>query len=534
MGHRPATGLIDQEPDGTEVLGDSACGSGKSCDHLERTKSWVRAGTIGRTGADRERSYAAPVPSPRVTLPGGIVDEAAPTWRELRNELGVPDAFPPDAQAEAEAAAQAPNLPDLDRTDLAMFTVDPEGSRDLDQAVAIERRAGGYRVHYAIADVAAFVTPGGPLDAEAHRRGVTLYAPDRNVPLHPDVLGAGAASLLPNEVRPALLWTLDLDSTGELTATDVGRARVCSRRRLAYPEVQRLLDAGTADNGLALLKEVGILRQARAAERGSVHLATPEQEVVDGPDGQPCLVFRAQLPAEAWNAEISLLTGMAAARLMLAGGIGLLRTLPPPDPDEVASVRRSALALGLTWPEGAPYAEIISALDPDVDEAAALLTYAGRLLRGASYTAFDGAPPGQPLHSAVAAPYAHCTAPLRRLADRYVGETCLALVAGEPVPDWARRALPGLPAEMTGATRRANALERAVVDLAEAVVLARRVGETFDAVVVESGDTRGVVQLRDPAVRARCDGEHLPLGRPLRARLVEVDMTERKVVFRPA
>ena len=474
------------------------------------------------------------MPSLRVTLPQSVVSDVAPTWQGLREELGVRDAFPPVVLAEAEDAARSPRMPDLDRTDLPFVTIDPEGSRDLDQALAIERRSGGYRVHYAIADVGAFVRPDGPLDAEAHRRGVTLYAPDRNVPLHPDVLSAGAASLLADQIRPALLWSLDLDAHGELVASEVRRAQVRSRRQLAYPEVQQLLDTGRAGEELDLLREVGRLRQARAEERGAVHLPTPEQEVADGPDGRPCLVFRAQLPTEAWNAEISLLTGMAAARLMLDGGIGLLRTLPPPDPTEVDSVRRSALALDQPWPAAAPYAEVISALDPGVPEAAALLTFAARLLRGAAYTAFEGPPPEQALHSAVAAPYAHCTAPLRRLADRHVGEVCLALAGGSEVPEWARRSLPLLPAEMAGATRRAQALERAVVDLAEAVVLAPRAGETFDAVVVESGDKRGVVQLRDPAVRAPCEGADLPLGQPLRVRLAAVDIAARKVTFRPA
>jgi VacB/RNase II family 3'-5' exoribonuclease len=473
------------------------------------------------------------VPALRVSLPPAVVTGAVPTWQELRDELGVVDLFPAEVLAEAEAAARAPRLPDLDRTDLPLLTVDPEGSRDLDQALGIERRPAGYRVFYAIADVAAFVVPGGALDREAHRRGVTFYAPDRNVPLHPEVLSTGAASLLPGEVRPAILWALDLDHDGELTGTDVRRALVRSRRQLAYPEVQQALGAGTAGDGLTLLEEVGRLRQARAAERGAVHLPTPEQEVADGPDGRPQLVFRAQLPSEAWNAEISLLTGIAAARLMLDAGVGLLRTLPPPDPREVESVRRSALALGLAWPAGAGYAEVISALDPQVPEAAALLTFAARLLRGAAYTAFDGAPPELSTHSAVAAPYAHCTAPLRRLADRHVGEVCLAVVAGNDVPAWARAALPDLPAEMAGATRRAQALERAVIDLAEAVVLAPRVGEVFDAVVVESGDKRGVVQLREPAVRAYCEGAGLPLGHTIRARLLAVDMAARKVTFRP-
>ena len=473
------------------------------------------------------------VPAVRVTLPDAVVAGGAPSWEGLRRELGAPGDFPPEVLAEAAAAASDPRMPDLDRTDLPLVTIDPEGSRDLDQALAIDRRPGGYRVHYAIADVAAFVTPGGPLDAEAHRRGETLYAPDGNVALHPEVLSTGAASLLAGQVRPALVWTLDLDGAGELVGTEVRRARVCSRRQLAYGEVQELLDAGRADDGLVLLREVGRLRQERATARGAVHLPTPAQEVELGVGGRPRLVFRAPRPTEGWNAEISLLTGVAAARLMLDGRVGLLRTMPAPAPDEVASVRRSAEALGLAWPEGASYAAVISALDPNVPEAAALLTFAGRLLRGAAYTAFDGDVPDQPLHSAVAAPYAHATAPLRRLADRYVGEVCLALAAGAAVPRWARAALPALPAEMDAAGQRSHALERAVVDLAEAVVLGARVGEAFDAVVVESGEHKGVVQLREPAVRAPCEGAHLPLGRRLRVRLAAVDAARRRVVFRP-
>ena len=174
---------------------------------------------------------------------------------------------------------------------------------------------------------------------------------------------------------------------------------------------------------------------------------------------------------------------------MLDGGVGLLRTLPPADPEAVAALRRSALALGLAWPEGASYGSVVSALDPSDPPPAALLVLATRLLRGAGYTAFDGTPPEQPLHSAVALPYAHCTAPLRRLADRHVGEVCLALSAGTQVPAWARAALPELPELMASATRRASALERAVVDAAEAVVLAPRVGERFAAVVVEAGES---------------------------------------------
>jgi exoribonuclease R len=461
------------------------------------------------------------VPRSRVQLPRTDHD-----WDALRAELDVPAAFPQPVLQEAQAAR--PAMPALDLTDVPFLTIDPPGSTDLDQAMALSRQGSGYLVRYAIADVAAFVPPGHAVDAEAHRRGETLYAPDRRTPLHPPVLSEGAASLLPGQDRPALVWDLALDADGALTSTQVRRAVVRSRRQLDYPGVQQSVDAGTAGEDLLLLREIGRLRLEEARHRDAVELATPEQVV--GPDGS--LTYRAQLPCERWNAQLSLLTGIAAARLMLGGGVGLLRTLPPPDPAAVESLRRSALCLGVPWPAGTPYGDVVSALDPDVPADAAVLTLATRLLRGAGYTAFDGALPPLRTHPGVASEYAHCTAPLRRLADRYVGEVCLALCAGEAVPDWAREALPRLPAEMAAADHRAKELDRAVVDLAEAWVLQRRVGERFEGVVVSANGRGGTVQLTDPAVRASLDGANPPLGATVTVVLEEADVARRSVRFR--
>jgi VacB/RNase II family 3'-5' exoribonuclease len=460
------------------------------------------------------------VPSPRIHLPDPI-----PGWDALRVELQVPGEFPPEVLREADQVR--PRSPAEDLTDVPFLTIDPTGSTDLDQAMALSKTDTGYQVLYAIADVAAFVTPGGAIDVEAHKRGETLYAPDQRSPLHPPVLCEDRASLLAGQDRPALVWDLQLDAQGVLTTTHVRRALIRSRRKLDYVGVQQMINDGTATPDLLLLKEIGLLRLADARRRDAVDLPTPDQEV----DTEGHLTFRAQLPCEQWNAQISLLTGMAAAQLMLQGRIGLLRTLPTPDPQAVESLRRSALALGIAWPEGTSYGDVLSALDPSLPAAAALLTLATRLLRGAAYTAFDGTLPAETTHSAVAASYAHCTAPLRRLADRYVGEVCLSLSAGVPVPEWARSALPMLQQEMAAADHRAHALDRAIVDLAEAMVMHNRVGETFEGVVVEAGPRGGTVQLSDPAVRAKVDGADLPLGKPLRVTLSAADPLTRTVRF---
>ncbi len=189
-------------------------------------------------------------------------------------------------------------------------------------------RRSGFTVHYAIADVAAFVQPGDPIDFEARRRGETLYAPDRRTPLHPPELSEGAASLLPDQVRPALLWTIAVDSSGEGTEVDV-RARAGAvpgeaelRRRAEGPG--RRYGAGVAaaaPRGRQAAGDSGNASAAASTCRSRTRRSSPAT-------ARWTLEFRAPLPVEGWNAQISLLTGMAAASLMMKGEIGILRTLP--------------------------------------------------------------------------------------------------------------------------------------------------------------------------------------------------------------
>ncbi|MCW2866971.1 MAG: ribonuclease [Marmoricola sp.] len=462
----------------------------------------------------------------------------------IQQELEVTPDFPAEVLAAAERAAASPRLPDLDRTDLELVTIDPVGSMDLDQAMHLERDGEGYVVHYAIADVAAFVTAGDPVDLEAHRRGESLYGAESLVPLHPTVLSAGAASLLPDQLRPAFVWTITLDASGATTSATVERARVRSRARLDYAAVDAALAAGEGaapgtpsgpgGSTLVLLREVGRLRIAQEAARGGVSLPMPAQEV-GVQDGRARLEYRAMLPVETWNAQISLLTGFAAAAMMIEHRVGVLRTLPPAPDGAVDRLRRTARALGIDWPQDLGHADFIRSLDPARPADAAMVVAATTLLRGAAYAAFDGQLPDQLEHAALASPYAHVTAPLRRLVDRYGLEVCAAICAGTDVPAWAREALPQLPAEMQASGRRAGAYERAVLDLVEALTLRDRVGETFDAVVLEAQEDgrRGTVMLREPAVEAavRSQGAVLPVGESARVVLHEADPATRRVRF---
>lgn len=462
----------------------------------------------------------------------------------LRRELELPTQFPLAAQREADAASdrlaaaadERQTGRRSDRTDIPFVTVDPPASRDLDQAMSLSRRSTGYRIHYAVADVTAFVNPRGALADETWRRALTVYLPDGNVPLHPRSLSEDAASLLPDRTRPAVLWTVDVDSDGEPTSVTVERALIRSRAKLDYATVQSGAVTGSLVEPIEPLPELGRLLLQRAVSRGAISLPMPEQEVRPEGDGWR-LVLRSRVPAEEWNAQISLLIGGCAARIMLEGHIGLLRTMPAPDDVALRRLRSAADALGVPWPEGQEIGAVLATVDTGSPSGAAFLDMAAELMRGAGYTAFDGDEPELSHHGGVGGAYAHVTAPLRRLADRYAAEVCLSLVAGREVPDWVRTALPKLPAAMAAAERRASNAERAAIDLAEATLLQGRVGEVFEAAVVDVDESRGNqgraggwIALSEPPVLARCWGL-LPLGERIPVRLVTADPRRRQVEF---
>ena len=506
---------------------------------------------------------------------------------ELRARYEVPTAFPPEALAEAEAAATswaqdgpARLLADgaRDARDLDLVTIDPPGSMDLDQAVLLERlparseaagasvgdvpgSAATYRVHYAIASLATFVTPGGALDAELSRRGETIYAPDVATPLHPEVLSHGAASLLEDVDRPACLWTIDLDARGEVVSARVERALVRSRARLTYGQVQTAIDGeGTLPSSAptdlpGLLAEIGRLRLEREVARGGISMTTPEQVVevteaagsaedsesaeAPGPSGYR-LAYRVPVPAEQYNAQISLLTGMCAARIMVECGVGILRTLPPARPEDYARLRRVAAALGIDWPAAQPYPELVRSLDHAIPAHAAFMEQAMSLFRGSGYLAFGVGGVGVPaddeaadseeaVHSAIAARYAHVTAPLRRLVDRYGEEVCIAACAQAPVPEWVLQALPDLPGIMEQTGKRARAIGRGALTALEALVLRGHEDEVFDGVITSERDGRGELVLTEPAVVTEVrggsgqSGGRLPVGERVRVRLLSAD-----------
>jgi exoribonuclease R len=441
----------------------------------------------------------------------------------VREQYQVPQGFSAEVLDAAERAAGRSPVDHADRTEVPFVTLDPAASVDLDQAFHIERSGNDLLLHYAIADVVWFVDE--ILDAEAWRRGQTLYFPDGKVSLYPPILSEGAASLLPDQLSPAVVFTVRIDPDGKSLLDGAERALVRSRAKLAYDQVR---DSDLPD-GFALLADR--IEQAEN-RRGAARVDPPEQEVALRDDGCFDLRFRPKLRSEQHNASLSLATNLAVADALQAHRTGLFRVMAEPDKRAVKRLRHTATAFGVDWPATQSLVELERQLQPANPRDAAFMLAIRRASRGAGYVPYRD---GQvPWHAAMAATYAQATAPLRRLADRYVVMAALAIANGQKVPEPVAAAFERLPNVMGLAEARASQVERAVVDLAEAVMLKGQEGATFPAVVTDV-DERGIrFQIKDLPVASRMPGDRVRPGDPIQVRLVAADPVRRELRFQQA
>ncbi|MDZ7895159.1 MAG: RNB domain-containing ribonuclease [Sphingobium sp.] len=454
-----------------------------------------------------------------------IIDTAlalGPGLAEIRASYQVPADFPPDVLAEAEQAARRAPAEHVDRTDMPFVTLDPATSTDLDQAFAIDRVGGDILLHYAIADVAWFVADDGPMDREAWARGGTIYLPDGKARLYPAAISEAAASLLPDGPRPAIIFTVRVAPDGTPTLEGAERAVIRSRAKLAYDSVR------TSDLPPDFDELAARIAQAEDA-RGASRVDPPEQEVSADGQGGFTLRYRPRLPSEDRNAALSLATNLAIGQALLAHRTGLFRVMAEPDAQAIARLRFTARAFGLDWPAHATLAQFERSLRADVPAQAAFMLAIRRAGNGASYEPWrEGV---TPWHSAVGATYAQATAPLRRLADRYVVQAVLAIANGRAVPDPVTQAFEKLPPVMARADQRSGQIERAVIDLAECLMLRGHEGARFPAIVTDLDERGARIQLRDlPVVTRIASNGHRP-GAAIDVMLTSIDPVRRLIAM---
>lgn len=369
--------------------------------------------------------------------------------------LDLAQGYDPEALAEAEALAQNPGIDDprlVERGDLPFCTIDEPTSKDLDQALFVERledaKGAGHRVWYAIADAAYFVQPGSALWREAIRRGSSYYLPGLVLPMLPPILSEGVVSLNPEVERRALLFVVDLDASGRVLGARIERARIRSRAKLSYQGVQAWYDGqGPAhcdqdvQASLMALRVAGRRRIALALERGVVPFRRREVELVQGDRGGGHLVAYEDIrrDVERYNEQISLLCNVEGARFLkqYADDVHpIYRVHPSPAPQRLQALARRIDAMvqqrGLDpeiwrW-DGTPetLADWLGALPSTGSEAELAQVVHRQAVISSGRAAFSSTPGGH--HGVGAEVYGRFTAPMREIVGVYLhGEACEGL-----------------------------------------------------------------------------------------------------------
>lgn len=442
---------------------------------------------------------------------------------------GFDPVLPPACEAEAAAWAADPGIADpalVDLTGLAFVTIDYETSKDLDQALFIADAGDGHVVWYALADAAYYVRPGSALLAEALRRGATMYLPGLTVPMLPRGLCEGLVSLNAAVERRAMVFEMALDGLGTVTATKIHRARIRSRAKLAYADVQAWYDGGPAPTddaaALASLRRLAAVGERRLRDAELRDVVRPRHDEVDvhlGGKGMKFVVSAApRSDVERYNEQISLMTNVCGARFLRDGDRPddvvqpVFRTHAPPDEARLeslsAQIDRLVRAHGLPerwqWRSGAQsLSDYLRGL-PDEGEAAGV---AGAIQRQALLTGgrsgFSAAP--APHHGVGADVYARFTAPMREVVGIFVHKETwekLGVVTPAPNADDVY-----LREQVIEAANRGKAAQRKLTQDANRLVL----DQLFEldraagapprpATVMGIGSGKVHVQLRDPAI----------------------------------
>ncbi len=433
---------------------------------------------------------------PRARVMERLGDPSAPRAVSLIaiHQHGIPDAFSDAAVAEADKAKPVGLSDREDLRDLPLVTIDPSDARDHDDACYAEAdpdpaNPGGHIVWVAIADVAAYVTPGSALDKDARKRGNSTYFPDRVVPMLPDRLSGDLCSLHEGVPRACIAVRMVFDAQGQKRSHHFVRGLMQSVASLNYEEVQQAIDGDPNERCAELLEPVlrplyaahAALAHARA-DRQPLDLDLPERRIVLSAEGKVESVnFKDRLDAHRLIEEFMIAANVCAAETLVAKRSPLLfRVHEEPAPEKLEALRETAMAAGLPLAKGqvlqTRHLNALLNAAAGTDDAELINMSTLRSMTQAYYSPENFGHFGLALVK-----YAHFTSPIRRYADLIVHRALIA------VHKWGDDGLSGEEAERLEDTgthistteRRSMIAERDTTDRYLAAYLSERVGNEF-------------------------------------------------------
>ena len=462
---------------------------------------------------------------PRAKIVARLGDPSQPKAISLIaiHQHAIPDHFPDDVVAEADAAKPAKIGKREDLRHLPILTIDPADARDRDDAVLAipdqdPANQGGFKLWVAIADVSHYVTPGSELDREARKRGNSTYFPDRVVPMLPDTLSGDLCSLHENVDRAVLAVEMTINAEGEKTAHRFTRGMIKSPASLNYEEVQQDINGAANAKTAPLLEPV--LRPLFAAyqalkiareNRAPLQIDLPERQIILSDAGEVTSVaFKERIDAHKLIEEFMVLANVAAAEALQAKKSPLLfRVHEEPNPDKLDALREVAQGSGLVLAKGqvlhTRHLNSLLAQAEGTEHAETINMATLRSMTQAYYSPDNLGHFGLSLRN-----YAHFTSPIRRYSDLIVHRALIAAHGwgDDGLSHWDIENLADTGKQISDTERRSMMAERDTNDRYLAAFLNDRVGQTFE------GRVAGIAKF---GIFVKLDGTGADVLVPMRA-----------------
>lgn len=439
-------------------------------------------------------------------------------------ESGFENSFPQAVNDEANevAAREQARMEDetklrADLRNITTFTIDPFDAKDFDDAISVKELGNGeYEIGVHIADVSHFVQPGGPLDAEARKRALSVYLVDRTIPMLPEVLSNGLCSLNPKVDRLAFSAIFTMNERGEISKRWFGKSTINSNRRFTYEDAQEVLTTGQGDYAkeLLLLNKIAKELRKRKFAAGAIDFETTEVKFKLDETGKPISVYKKErLDTHMLVEDFMLLANREVAEFIYQAhkdkkGVGMYRIHDLPDPQKITDLSVFLKAMGYTLhhKDGKITSKDINELLSQVENSPNADLIKTATIRSMSKAVYSTKNIG---HFGLAFKfYTHFTSPIRRYPDLVVHRILEQELKGHPVGQDEFSRLERIAQDSSAREINAAEAERNSIKYKQVEYMSSRIGQVFEGkisgvadfgIFVEEKETgcEGMVRLRD-------------------------------------
>lgn len=452
------------------------------------------------------------------------VEKASHDTLRVLVQAAWPREFSEVAIQEAEKASKnwenrfGSELEDLSH--VPFVTIDGADARDFDDAVYATKKGNNYELWVAIADVSRFVELGSRLNDEAYSKSTSVYFPDHVVPMLPEVLSNGTCSINPKEVRPTLGCKILIDSKGETISYDFFEAKIISKRRMTYEEMEDWIEKkGASDyppeliNSFATLLELTHCLLKRRKARGGLDLDIPEARVFLNKDGSVRdIQVRQRLFSHRLIEECMLAANRCAANFLHLRGHSLYRVHEKPNPRKIEDLIAFLGLLGIPAPDTfestQDFANLLERLKSNLNlEDAKKRAVNSQILRSMAQARYAAEPLGHFALNEI--DYTHFTSPIRRYPDLVVHRLIRAHLEKRTKALLSQEDLTAIGRHTSDCERQAIEMERKVIDIKKCRYVEKSIGEVFKCFVTGVTEKGLFCQIHDHYVDGLLDADNL-------------------------